>query len=214
MSQLPQTTSSDSRRGLGTVISRFGNLLHLTISYFLFGRAGAFVYGEKPGSDSYLYSQVISNISNKGKFGSSSWSSLSSSMDQYLTTIDASTVPIIKTGAERNCLFLINKVIFPYYNLGVDMSKTKMNYYFELNLILMMMIGELYLDPNETKLSYFGDIYEQAVSLSHYYRLEEAGKKTIFAPPAPIQTSWFEADWEKEAFCQEFWVPIFIPKKL
>lgn len=210
LKKLPKMVSSDDRRGLSTVISRFGNLLHLTISYFLFDRAGAFVFQTSKESSTQLYAEVISKISNEGKFGSKTWKEIILSLNKYTTEIDISNIETIPNGESLNCLFLVNGVIFPYYQKGLDMKRHRINYYFELNLILMMLIGELYLDShNDQKLTYFADVFDQAFYIAKYYQLID----TVVYPPTPIQTTWMSGDWEKEIFCRRYWVPHFRPKK-
>lgn len=207
LAQLPPIVGTDARRGLQTVIGRFGNLLYLTISYFLFNRAGAFIFTDVvENSPAQLYANVISKISNRADFSGTRWSDLIPP-PETIRTYSTNQIPPLFTGEQLNCLFLRYGVIFPYYTRRVDMTQVKVNYYFELNMFLIMLIGDLFLDADSpTKWSILNQIFNLTVSMASIQPIPRA---TSLVSPAPISTDSFVANWQDEPFCNEFWMPFF-----
>lgn len=139
-------------RGIGvhTILLRFGNLLYLTASYFLFGNTSGWDPNTfSDGSQERAFATVLNRISSQAKFGSKTWGEIVTQLPR--TAFNPTSYYAANTSNILNFVLADNGVAMPHYQ-DVLRSDNSPDARFLTYMKLLQMVGELYLDSDSVPL--------------------------------------------------------------
>lgn len=140
----------DKGIGVHSILLRFGNLLYLTASYFLFGNPPGWNLSNFPSdSKEHAFARVLTRISSFGKFGNETWYQISSRLPR--TNFNPRSVYNADDSGVLNYILMMNNVPMPHYQ-DVLRSDNGNDAKFITYMKLLQIIGELYLDASSQSL--------------------------------------------------------------
>ena len=151
----------DTGIGIHTIFMRFGNLLYLTASYFLFGNGKGWDPNNfKENTPERAFAAVLNRISLNANFGGVKWKDIARSLPKsYFNT---QNYLILDTGKQVNFILNINNVSMPHYQ-EVSRSQNGVDAKFTTCMKLLQLVGELYLETGSQELwNRFNVIYNRA----------------------------------------------------
>ena len=162
----PELLHSESGQGVHTVLLRFGNLLYLTASYFLFGIRDSgldatklhLVAGNSTGwnpinfpenSPERAFALILNRISSRANFGGKKWNELAVTLPR--TPFNPTNYYSADTSNVLNYLLAANNVPMPHYQ-EISRLDNGLDAKFVTCMKLLQAVGELYLDSNSLEL--------------------------------------------------------------
>jgi hypothetical protein len=156
----------DKGIGVHTILQRFGNLLYLTASYFLFGDPNSWNPSNyKDGSQERAFAQVLTRISSEARFGTQLWRQILDRLPR--TNFNPASYYAANSSNILNSILAVNNVPMPHYQdvLRIDNSPDAK---FITSMKLLQIVGELYLDSQSTLLwDRFKSTFNRAYSINN-----------------------------------------------
>lgn len=154
----------DKGIGVHTIFLRFGNLLYLTASYFLFGNGPGWNPANfKDGTPERAFALVLTRISTNARFGNESWGNIFARLPR--SAFDTVNFLPVNTSNVLNYILALNNVPMPHYQ-EVPRIDNGLDAKFVTYMKLLQMVGELYLDANSKPLwDRFEATFNRALSI-------------------------------------------------
>ena len=166
----------DKGIGVHTILQRFGNLLYLTASYFLFGNsAGWNPANFRDGSQERAFATVLNRISSHGRFGNKTWEEIVSQLPR--TPFNPKSYYPANTSNLLNFVLTDNNVAMPHYQDVLRMDNSP-DARFLTYMKLLQMVGELYLEPGSIPLwERFVNNFERAHAINDIKLTDQSNLK-------------------------------------
>lgn len=161
---LPEILKRGSGSGVHTVLQRFGNLLYLTASYFLFGNpSGWDPNNYQVGSEEHSFATVLTRISLQAKFGSQTWRDI----NLPITYFNDNNKFMVDNGKILNNILMNNNVALPHYQ-EVIRNNYSPDAKFITYLKMLQIVGELYLEISSISLwNHFKSTFRKCVLINN-----------------------------------------------